>query len=46
MSQQLHPVPIVIPTRNEEDVIEETLKSVFNLKYPKFEVIVVDGVGG
>lgn len=43
MSQQLPPVSIVIPTRNEENVIEETLRSVFNLKYPKFEVIVVDG---
>lgn len=43
MSQQLPPVSIVIPTRNEENVIEETLESVFNLKYPKFEVIVVDG---
>jgi cellulose synthase/poly-beta-1,6-N-acetylglucosamine synthase-like glycosyltransferase len=43
MDQQLPPVSVVIVTKNEENIIEETLRSVFDLKYPKFEVIVVDG---
>ena len=39
-----HYFSIVIPARNEEDVIEETLEHVLNLDYPRelFEVIVVD----
>ena len=39
-----HYFSIVIPAKNEEDVIEETLEHVFNLDYPEelFEVIVVD----
>ena len=35
-------VSIIITTRNEEAVIEKTLKSVKALDYPKFEIIVVD----
>jgi len=35
-------VTVIIPCRNEEDVIETTLKSVHNQDYHDFEVIVVD----
>src|SRR3972149_722971 len=35
-------VSIIITTRNEEAVIEKTLKRVKALDYPKFEIIVVD----
>ena len=35
-------VSVIIPCRNEEDVIEKTLNSVKNQNYPDFEVIVVD----
>jgi len=34
---------IIIPTLNEEDYLEDTLKRVFQLKPPAYEVIVVDG---
>jgi cellulose synthase/poly-beta-1,6-N-acetylglucosamine synthase-like glycosyltransferase len=36
------PVSIVIPARNEEEWIRDSLLSVLNMNYPKFEVIVVD----
>ncbi len=36
------PVTIVIPARNEEAWIRDSLLSVLNLNYPKFEVIIVD----
>jgi cellulose synthase/poly-beta-1,6-N-acetylglucosamine synthase-like glycosyltransferase len=35
-------VSIIIPVRNEREWIIDSLKSVLNLNYPKFEVIVVD----
>jgi len=35
-------VSIMIPAHNEESVISETIKTVFNLDYPNFEVIVID----
>lgn len=43
MGRQLPPVSIIIPTKNEEKTIKNTLESIFNLKYPKYEVILVDG---
>ncbi len=36
------PVSIIIPARNEEEWIRDSLLSVLNLNYPKFEVIIVD----
>ena len=36
------PVSIIIPARNEEEWIRDSLLSVMNLNYPEFEVIVVD----
>jgi len=36
------PVSIIIPVKNEEDWITDSLKSILNLNYPEFEVIVVD----
>ncbi|MGD0336027.1 MAG: glycosyltransferase [Candidatus Omnitrophota bacterium] len=36
------PVSIVMPACNEEDWISDSVKSVVNLNYPKFELIVVD----
>lgn len=36
------PVSIIIPAHNEEVWIEDCVKSVLNLSYPEFEVIVVD----
>jgi len=36
------PVSIVIAARNEEEWIRDSLLSVLNLNYPKFEVIIVD----
>ncbi|MES2588761.1 MAG: glycosyltransferase family 2 protein [Bacteroidota bacterium] len=33
---------IIIPTYNRADLIEKTLKSVFDQKYNKFEIIIVD----
>jgi cellulose synthase/poly-beta-1,6-N-acetylglucosamine synthase-like glycosyltransferase len=35
-------VSIIVPCRNEEDVIEKTLTSIKNQSYENFEVIVVD----
>jgi len=39
-----HYFSLIIPAKNEEDVIEETLEHILNLDYPEelFEVIVVD----
>ncbi|MDD4894074.1 MAG: glycosyltransferase family 2 protein [Candidatus Omnitrophica bacterium] len=36
------PVSIIIPARNEEEWIRDSLLSVLNLNYPKLEVIIVD----
>ena len=36
------PVSIVIPVRNEEDWIINSVKSILNVNYPQFEIIVVD----
>lgn len=36
------PVSIIIPARNEEDWIRDSVLSAINLNYPKFEIIVVD----
>ena len=36
------PVSIIIPARNEEGWIADSLGSVLRLKYPEFEVVVVD----
>jgi len=36
------PVSIIIPAHNEEDWILDSLKAVLNLKYPEFEVIIVN----
>jgi len=36
------PVSIIIPAHNEEVWIENTIKSLLNLKYPEYEIIVVD----
>lgn len=36
------PVSVIIPARNEEEWIRDSLLSVMNLNYPEFEVIVVD----
>lgn len=35
-------VSIVIPARNEEDIIDKCLKAINNQNYPHFEIIVVD----
>ena len=36
------PVSIIIPARNEEAWIADSLQSLLNLEYPEFEIIVVD----
>lgn len=36
------PVSIVVPARNEEEWIADCIKSILNLNYPEFEVIVVN----
>lgn len=36
------PVSIILPAHNEEEWIKDSLLSILNLNYPKFEVIVVD----
>lgn len=36
------PVSIIIPARNEEEWIRDTVLSILNLNYPKFELIIVD----
>ena len=36
------PVSIIVPAYNEEKLIKQTLKSLINLDYPCFEIIVVD----
>jgi len=36
------PVSFVIPARNEEEWIADSLKSILNLNYPEFEVIIVN----
>lgn len=36
------PVSIIIPAHNEEKIILNCVESVLNLKYPKFEIIIVD----
>lgn len=36
------PVSIILPTRNEEDWISDSLQALINLNYPEFEIIVVN----
>lgn len=36
------PVSIVVPVHNEEDWIADSLKSLINLNYPEFEIILVN----
>jgi cellulose synthase/poly-beta-1,6-N-acetylglucosamine synthase-like glycosyltransferase len=36
------PVSIIIPARNEEEWIKDSLLSAVNINYPEFEVIIVD----
>jgi cellulose synthase/poly-beta-1,6-N-acetylglucosamine synthase-like glycosyltransferase len=36
------PVSIILPARNEEEWIKDSLMSLLNLNYPSFEIIVVD----
>ncbi|MDD5423165.1 MAG: glycosyltransferase [Candidatus Omnitrophota bacterium] len=36
------PVSFIVPARNEEEWIAESIKSLLNLNYPKFEIIVVN----
>lgn len=36
------PVSVIIPARNEEEWISDSVGSILNLNYPEFEVIVVD----
>ncbi|MDD4954667.1 MAG: glycosyltransferase family 2 protein [Candidatus Omnitrophica bacterium] len=36
------PVSIILPAHNEEEWIRDSLLSILNLNYPKFEVVVVD----
>ena len=40
--KHLPPVSVIIATRNEESVIEKTLKNLKKLDYPRLEIIVVD----
>ena len=35
-------VSIMVPAHNEEYVIENTIKNIFNIDYPNFELIVID----
>ncbi|QSB16449.1 glycosyltransferase family 2 protein [Natronosporangium hydrolyticum] len=43
-ASQLTPgVSILVPTRNEEAAIVDTVQSLLALRYPRFEVIVVEG---
>lgn len=37
-----HSVSIIVPCKDEEDVIEDTLKSIKEQNYPSFEVIIVN----
>lgn len=36
------PVSVIIPAHNEEDWILSSLKALLNLKYPEFELVVID----
>ncbi len=36
------PVSFIIPARNEQEWINETLQSILNLNYPEYEIIIVD----
>ncbi|MFZ3060700.1 MAG: glycosyltransferase [Candidatus Methanoperedens sp.] len=36
-------ISVIIPVKNEEEKIEQCLKSIFNQSNPPFEVIIVDG---
>lgn len=36
------PVTIIVPAHNEEDYIENCIRSLLNLNYPEFEIIVVN----
>lgn len=36
------PVSVIIPARNEEEWIEDSVRSVLSSRYPEFEVIIVD----
>jgi cellulose synthase/poly-beta-1,6-N-acetylglucosamine synthase-like glycosyltransferase len=36
------PVSIIVPARNEEEWIADSLKALLNLNYPEFEIIVVN----
>ncbi len=38
----LYKVSVMIPCRNEEDVIEETLKTIKAQNYPLYEVLIID----
>lgn len=42
LSSFVIPISIIIPARNEEGWITDSLASVLNLNYPQFEVIIVD----
>ena len=42
LSTMAIPVSIILPARNEEEWIRDSLLSILALNYPKFEVIVVD----
>jgi len=44
--EQLPPVSVIIPVRNEEEHIEQCLTSVLDQDYPsdKLEIVVVDGL--
>jgi len=44
MPMNYNKISIVIPSFNQGSYIEETLKSIFDQKYPKLEVIVIDGL--
>ncbi|MFQ6105307.1 MAG: glycosyltransferase [Candidatus Glassbacteria bacterium] len=41
-SESWPPVTIIVVNYNGQDVIEETLDSIFSLQYPNFKVVVVD----
>ena len=41
-SDNMIPISILVPAYNEQETIVENIKSLISLKYPKFEVIVIN----
>ena len=41
-SEFYKPLSIIVPAYNEEETIRENIKSILSLRYPEFEIVVVN----